>query len=188
MSPRLGPPTELILPSVLRTARVAIASMQAHGLDFMPVGRHSFEGQWPAPCEAAGKQQTFRRCSEAMWRSDFGVPPPERFRFYANSLFAVRRERILWRPKEWYERMLGALSGATPSRCDGPDTRRRAGAATRLVGDCHVLEKSWHVVFGEPPMQPPPAEFNALRTPPNVTLRAGGRFVEQAPSGRCTTV
>lgn len=109
-----------------------------------------------------------------------------RFRFYANGLFAVRRDRILQRPKEWYARMLGALSGETPSRCDGPDTRRRAGAATRLVGDCHVLEKAWHVVFGEDPMQPSPEELNALRAPPNVSLRAGGRFVELTAMGRCS--
>ena len=80
--------------------------------------------------------------------------------------------------------MLARLSGRAAARCDGPDTRRRAGAATKLVGDCHVLEKSWHVLFGEEAMLPPPAEYNLMRTP-NATQRVGGRFYETAAGGKC---
>lgn len=183
-----GAENQLMLPSVVRTAKAAIASMRRYELGFLPLGRHSFEGRWPAPCEAVGKQATFRRCSEALWRADLGVStPPRSFRFYANGLFGVSRERIRARPREWYIRMLRALSGEAPSRCDGPDTRRRPGATTRLVGDCHVLEKAWHVVFGEHPMQPKPERYNVLRsTPANVTLRGGGRFFEETPGGRCS--
>ena len=78
------------------------------------------------------------------------------------------------------------LGSAAPARCDGPDTRRRSGAATRLVGDCHVLEKAWHVVFGEGATLPPASEYDALRAP-NVSLRQGGRFYERTPRGSCTT-
>jgi hypothetical protein len=165
---------------------VRLALHAVRRLGFVSLSRHSFEGQWPAPCEAAGKQATFRRCSDAIWRHDLGVTPPQRLRFYANSLFAVTRERIRARPRGWYAHMLSRLSGGAPARCDGPDTRRRAGAATRLVGDCHVLEKSWHVVFGEDPALPPPREYDRMRAP-NTTLRMGGRFYETSPQGKCTT-
>ena len=89
------------------------------------------------------------------------------------------------RPRSWYTATLGRLSGAAPARCDGPDTRRRAGAASRLVGDCHVLEKAWHVVFGEEATLPPASAYD-LRRAPNQTLRQGGRFYEKTPRGSCT--
>ena len=177
---------QLMLSSVAKTALTARKAMVSRGLGFMSVGRHSFEGQWPAPCEASGKQATFRRCSEQIWRHDFGVSPPKVFRFYANGLFAVARERVLSRPKAWYAEALARLSGRMQTRCDGPDTRRQPGAPTRLVGDCHVLEKSWHVLFGEPHTMPNPIIYNALRAPGNVSLRVGARFYEETPVGKCS--
>ena len=99
-----------------------------------------------------------------------------------NGLFAVTRERIRARPRAWYGEALARLSGHTRARCDGPDTRRRPGADARLVGDCHVLEKAWHVVFGEDPTLPPPDAYNARRAP-NQTLRAGARFYEPRAAG-----
>ena len=177
---------QLMLSSVARTALAARKAMTSRGLGFMSVGRHSFEGQWPAPCEAPGKQATFRRCSNRIWRDDYAVTPPNAFRFYANGLFAVARERVLSRPKTWYAEVLARLSGRAQARCDGPDTRRQSGAPTRLVGDCHVLEKSWHVLFGEAHTMPTPTLYNALRAPSNVTLRVGGRFHEETPGGKCS--
>ena len=173
---------QLMLPSVILTIRAALSSV--HRLGFVALGRHTFEGYWPAPCEAAGKQVTFARCSDDFWRRDLGVAPPRFFRFYANGLFAVSRERIRRRPRAWYARVLARLSGRVATRCDGPDTRRRPGAAQKLVGDCHVLEKAWHVLFGEAPDLPPAHVYDTLRAP-NVTLRPGGRFYETAAQGRC---
>ena len=175
---------QLMLPSVASTARLAINAVSRLG-GFVPLGRHTFEGSWPAPCEAAGKQSTFRRCSEQIWRHDLGVEPPQFFRFYANGLFAVSRARIRSRSREWYGAMLERLSGRAPARCDGADTRRLPGANSRLVGDCHVLEKAWHVLFGEQPTLPPASEYDAMRAP-NSTLRLGGRFYEKTPRGACT--
>jgi hypothetical protein len=126
---------QLALPA---EASVSLAFAAVARLGFVALGRHSFEGRWPAPCEAAGKQATFQRCSLAIWRQDLGVEPPASFRFWANGLFAVSRERVRSRPRAWYEDALARLSGRAPARCDGPDTRRRSGAASRLVGDCHV--------------------------------------------------
>ena len=176
---------QLVLSSVAAVTRLAVAAITRHGLGFVALGRHSFEGLWPAPCEATGKQPTFRACSERFWRDDMGVAPPQSFRFYANGLFAVSRERIRSRPRAWYAATLARLSGAAPARCDGPDTRRRAGAASRLVGDCHVLEKAWHVVFGEDPTLPAARTYDPQRAP-NQTLRQGGRFYELAPRGKCS--
>jgi hypothetical protein len=48
-----------------------------------------------------------------------------------------------------------------------------------------VLEKAWHVLFGERPTMPPASKYDAVRAP-NLTLRTGGRFYEQTPGGRCT--
>ena len=114
-----------------------------------------------------------------------GTHVPQRLRFYANGLFAVSRDRIRRRPREWYAAALARLSGRAPARCDGPDTRRRAGASNRLVGDCHVFEKAWHVVFGEEALMPPASVLDQRRAP-NQTLRQGGRFYEQTPRGKCT--
>lgn len=176
---------QLVLPSVAHAAQLAGRAISQRGLGFVALGRHSFEGLWPAPCEATGKQATFRRCSELIWRDDLGVAPPRAFRFFANGLFAVSRERVRARPRAWYAAAAARLSGSAPARCDGPDTRRRAGASNRLVGDCHVLEKAWHVVFGESPILPAPHVYDALRAP-NQTLRQGGRFYERTPRGSCT--
>ena len=96
----------------------------------------------------------------------------------SNDLFAVSRARIRSRSREWYGTMLERLSGRAPARCDGADTRRLPGANSRLVGDCHVLEKAWHVLFGEQPTLPPASEYDAMRAP-NSTLRLGGRFYEK---------
>lgn len=180
-----GAEYQLALPSAVGVARLAHAAVARRGLGFVALGRHSFEGLWPAPCEAPGKQATFRRCSERIWRDDLGVAPPRAFRFYANGLFGVSRERVRKRPRAWYTAAAARLTGDAPARCDGPDTRRRPGAASRLVGDCHVLEKAWHIVFGEPSSLPPAVAYDALRAP-NQTLRQGGRFYERTPRGSCT--
>ena len=173
---------QLMLPSVAATVRAAVGPLRHLG--FVALSRHSFEGKWPAPCEAGGKQATFARCSEAIFR-DLGVAIPGRIRFYANGLFAVSRDRVRSRPLGFYQAMLHRLSGRATARCDGPDTRRRAGASSRLVGDCHVLEKAWHIVFQEPPELPPPHEYNQVRAMTNRTLRIGGRFYETSPGGKC---
>lgn len=179
---QFGSEQQQLLSTVLKTAQLAAESVQRLG--FVALGRHSFEGAWPAPCEASGKQRTFRRCSERFWSDDLGVTPPRAFRFYANGLFAVTRERIRRRPKRFYATLAARLAGETPSRCDGPDTRAMKGAASRLVGDCHVLEKSWHVLFGEGPTLPTPREYGPLRSP-RIATRPGGRFYEVEAGGRC---
>lgn len=180
---QFGSEHQLVLPSVARTARLVLASL--HRMGYMALSRHSFEGLWPAPCEVAGKQGTFLTCSHAIWRDMGAIPTPSAFRFYANGLFAVTRERIRRHSREWYADAVQRASGRARARCDGPDTRRRPGAATRLVGDCHVLEKAWHVMFGEPPTLPPPHLYDVQRAP-NTTLRVGGRFYETVPRGKCT--
>ena len=173
-----------MLSTVSSTVRTAAAALERLG--YVALSRHTFEGRWPAPCEHAGKQQTFARCSAAIYK-DMDVPPPATFRFYANGLFAVTRERIRQRSRSWYADMVSRLSGRAPSRCDGPDTRRRVGAATKLVGDCHVLEKSWHVLFGERPTLPAAHAYDGLRAP-NVTLRGGDASTRLSRLGTASAV
>ena len=111
-----GSEQQLMLPSVALTIRAALSSVRRLG--FVALGRHTFEGNWPAPCEAVGKQATFARCSAEFWHRDLGVAPPRFFRFFANGLFAVSRERIRRRPRAWYAAVLARLSGRAPTRCD----------------------------------------------------------------------
>jgi hypothetical protein len=178
-----GAERQLILPSAFAAVNATLGATRKHG--FASLSRHSFEGSWPAPCEPAQAQSKFMKCSTQVWR-DLGVAPPPSFRFYANGLFAVTRERIRARPRAFYAAMLGRLSGKDPARCsDGPDTRASRGSQRAArVGDCHVLEKAWHVLFGEPATLAPPHLYNAWRAPDRA-LRLGGRFYETKPRGKC---
>ena len=66
----------------------------------------------------------------------FEQPFPDRIRCYANSMFAVSRERILKRPREFYEKMLTYVDyDHTPI-------------------ETYVFERLWHIVFGEHPDYP----------------------------------
>ena len=57
------------------------------------------------------------------------------------------------------------------------------------MGDCHLLEKTWHVLFGEAAEMPPPLEYNPQRAPALACPRAkrmvdDGRFALR-PEERC---
>jgi hypothetical protein len=165
---------QLIFPSMLQTLNSSVPSLDSMG--YLALSKHSFEGSWPAPCEVTAKQATFDRCSRQAWRHLGIESPPATFRFYANGLFAVTRARILQRPRAFYADMLERLSGRKPAWCDGPDTRSMNHSQQALrVGDCHVLEKAWHVLFGENGTLPPPTVYNPMRAPSHA-VRVGGRF------------
>ena len=102
-----------------------------------------------------------------------GQPPPPELRFYANGLFVATRERIRARPRAFYIDLAERLAGARPSLCDVPDTRgRKSRDKVRKVGDCHLLEKLWHVVMGEEPLLPQGRRYDAARVG-EARLRAG---------------
>ena len=160
-------------------------------LGFVALSEHSFEGAWPAPCESRYKLTRFASCSARFWQLLQGdAPPPARLRFYANSLFAVTRARIRQRSRGFYVALAAQFEGKANSTCDGPDTRSMGPLRGRKrVGDCHLLEKTWHVLFGEAAEMPPPLEYNPQRAPALACPRAkrmvdDGRF-ELRPEERC---
>jgi hypothetical protein len=61
-----------------------------------------------------------------------GVVGEEEGRIYWNALFAVRKERILMRPREYYERLLNYPS-------------LTAGSSVEAA---HFYERSWYYIFG----------------------------------------
>ena len=107
-------------------------------------------------------------------------------------LFAVTRARVLSRPRAFYERLAAELNGVERPTCDGADTRALGTVskkARRSVGDCHLLEKLWHVLFGEPAELPPPRAYNPLRAP-GLACPLSTRVVEDdkvgnRPEDRC---
>ena len=148
---------------------------------FVSLSKNSFEGRWPAPCESARQIPAFLACHQLYWSElsadgpEAGQPPPTTFRFYANGLFAVSGERIRRRPRALYEQLLDRLEGRAPLRCLHPSNPQHAAYAPwvnktdRIAPseiDCLMLEKTWHVLFGERATMPPPEEYNA----------DGGRF------------
>ena len=140
---------------------------------YVGLSKNSFEGAWPSPCEPRGHVAAFAACARAYWgevAGDAFTPPPRRLRFYANGLFLASASRIRARPLALYERLLDRLEGRAPLRCvDARDKRLAAYApwaneTSRLAPaeiDCLMLEKLWHVLLGEQPVLPPPAEYDA---------------------------
>ncbi|KAL3895579.1 MAG: hypothetical protein SGPRY_013479, partial [Prymnesium sp.] len=134
---------------------------------FVALSKNTFEGVWPAPCEPASILPAFASCSDAYWwelTTDgplAGSLPPRRLRFFANGIFAVTAERIRQHPRSFYRELLSRLSGDAPLRCvDGKAYRafhnRNSSGIVKAEVDCLVLEKLWHVMFGEPAMLPAP--------------------------------
>ena len=151
---------------------------------YVALSKNVFEGPWPAPCEPAKSIPAFASCSASYWQeaasagAQAGAPPPDRVRFYANGMFAASADRIRRHPRAFYRRLLARFSGRTPLRCvDGnvfrPFHNRNASGVVRSEVDCLVLEKLWHVLLGEPPMMPPPAEYDQLRFPPSYLATVG---------------
>jgi len=163
---------------------------RARELGYTALSRHSFQGAWPAPCEPAAKQRVFANCSAALWRRLEPTRPtaPRALRFYANGLFVASRARIRSRPRALYAELAERLAGRQPSLCDVPDTRAHPPAQrSRLVGDCHLLEKTWHILLGEPAVMPAAQKYDRARAPHTPgglpAPRIGGRFVGDA--GKC---
>lgn len=172
--------------SLIQALDMVQASSMNAKRGFLALSRHSLEGPWPGPCEPPIRAHRFKQCSMPILKRLMGptTPSPDFIRFYANGLFAVSRVRIRRRPLSFYQRFLSELSGSAEAACDGPDTRSfvptpttnctssipttcTSGRHKRLVtvGECHVLEKLWHVMFFEPLVCPPPLEYNAWRAP-----------------------
>lgn len=139
---------------------------------YVSLSRYSYEGLWPAPCDPTNRQEMYKNCSTRFWRNDMQVPIPRFFRFYANGVFITTRERIWQRSFKFYFSLLARLSGESSALCHGPDTwhsshfgdcRLSDCKLLSQVGDCHLLEKAWHVMFGEPAEMKIPHEYNSMR-------------------------
>jgi len=153
-------------------------------LSYVGLSKNSFEGRWPAPCETRRNRVAFDACHRRYWSElaasgpEAGNPPPTDFRFYANGLFAVSARRIRRHPRNLYVRLLARLEGRAPLLCVNPKDPHQAAYAPWAGNgsersfapaeiDCLMLEKLWHVLFGEPSTMPPPDEYNH-----------GGRYTE----------
>jgi hypothetical protein len=74
------------------------------------------------------------------------VPPVPLVGTYCCAQFIVRKDRILARQKEFYQKALSMVDGSVPDLCSPTPPRRSS--------HCYVLEYLWHVVFGEPRFLP----------------------------------
>jgi hypothetical protein len=63
------------------------------------------------------------------YQGHFGKPYPASPPWYIHALFSVKRERILQYPREFYEKLIRDLEGATDPE----------------VG--HFFEKTWYLMF-----------------------------------------
>lgn len=102
--------------------------------------------------------------------SDAAANTPERFRFYANGLFAVSRDRVRAHPRSRYKLLLDRMLGRAPLACVGGVHRAfapwaNASGLVRAEADCLMLEKMWHMFFGEDPTLAPPDTYNEWRFP-----------------------
>ena len=75
----------------------ALAAVQAGSLNasrgYVALGRHSFEGEWPGPCEPPARAERFVQCAAPLVRRVMGRNASGFFRFYANGLFVVCETR-----------------------------------------------------------------------------------------------
>ena len=175
---------------------------------FVALSKNSFEGIWPAPCEPPDQAKALTTCASHYWqlatqpasitgidgslssplpsRAAPAVATPTRFRFYANGLFAVSRERVRAHPRSLYKLLLDRMLGREALACVGGVHRPFASWANstglvRAEADCLMLEKMWHVFFGEDPTLAPPEIYNEMRFPkayrdkyaPGRSVRAG---------------
>ena len=177
---------EVHMPLPLHTSLGALRNTSG---GFFALSKNSFEGRWPTPCEPADQARALGSCAEHYWRMAANgtrrdpSAPPERFRFYANGLFAVARERVLAHPRALYRLLLDRMQGRAPLACVGGVHRpfaswKNASNLVRAEADCLMLEKMWHIYFGEEPTLAPPTEYNAWRFPPEyLSMHAKGRTV-----------
>lgn len=160
--------------------------------EFVALSKNSFEGAWPSPCEPPDTAKALKSCARHYWEiatanrrsphwlSESLSPPtgahigassePTHFRFYANGLFAVSRERVRFHPRSLYKMLLDRMLGRHPLACIGGAHRAFAPWANssglvRAEADCLMLEKTWHILFGEDPTLAPPQAYNDWRFP-----------------------
>ena len=66
----------------------ALVAVQAHRMNmsrgFIALGRHSFEGEWPGPCEPLTRASRFRECSAPIAQHVLGRNASGLLRFYGN--------------------------------------------------------------------------------------------------------
>jgi hypothetical protein len=66
----------------------ALVAVQAHRMNmsrgFIALGRHSFEGEWPGPCEPITRANRFRECSAPITQHVLGRNASGFLRFYSN--------------------------------------------------------------------------------------------------------
>lgn len=118
-----GGEKQLVTHTAADAVRVAVDALSRLG--FVALSRHTFEGQWPAPCEASGKQATFRACATKFWNDGLHATPPSFLRFYANGCAwaALRMARNL-------EVRCGHVDVPTPTHhCPGLSEPRPTGRA-----------------------------------------------------------
>ena len=120
---------------------------------------------------------------------DAAATAPGRFRFYANGLFAVARDRVRAHPRSRYKLLLDRMLGQAPLACVGGVHRAfapwaNASGLVRAEADCLMLEKMWHMFFGEDPTLAPPDTYNEWRFPQSYRdAHAAGKRMR---SGRIT--
>ena len=157
---------------------VTIGTLRNFTGGFVALSKNSFEGRWPAPCEPKDQSKALRMCADHYWQAAAGSSPsamttppaPTRFRFYANGLFAVARERLHRHPRSLYKLLLDRMLGRAPLACLGGAHHAFASwtnssGLVRAEADCLMLEKMWHIFFGEEPALAPPDVYNEMRFP-----------------------
>lgn len=154
---------------------LTLLALQNGSGGFVALSKNSFEGFWPAPCEPPEQAKALRTCANEYWRtappSGAMREPPTRFRFYANGLFAVAPERVQAHPRSYYKRLLDRMLGRAPLACVGGPHHLpfapwvNASGFVRAEADCLMLEKTWHIIFGESPTLAPPEVYNLWRYP-----------------------
>jgi len=102
------------------------------------------------PHLAASPLSIDRKTFQEFYLSVLNREPPKLMFCKANALFAVSRERLRSRPKEFYQRILKSLEGETSA-----ELNKRLNV--NMI-EAHFLERMWHHIF----MLPGAASTNPL--------------------------
>jgi hypothetical protein len=108
--------------------------------------------------------RTLTPCLQTVHQAIFAEPLNEVLGPYCCAQFAVKREAIVARPVEFYERMLRMVDGSI-------DIDLCTTAATTRSTHCYGMEFMWHKVFGD--VTDPPLRPDDTRLPTGLRLKFG---------------